>query len=93
MVEIKAVDQLIAPFARTLPRSTSSNRLILYSIYKKNNIYFLNPLKDLHTNFLIDGFVMNGNQDTENTGLYYYQSWESRNAWGCIINWDVKFTL
>lgn len=74
MVEIKAVDQLIAPFAWALPRSTSANRLFLYSLWKKN------PLKYLPTNFLIDGFVMNGNWDIKNTGLelYFYQSWESR---------------
>lgn len=35
MVEVKAVDQLIAPFARALPRSTSANRLILYSLKNK----------------------------------------------------------
>lgn len=74
MVEIKAVDQLIAPFARDLPRSTSANHLFLYSLWKKKSSQYL------PTNFLIDGFVMNGNWDIKNTGLelYFYQSWESR---------------
>ncbi len=69
---MKAADQLIAPFARALPRSTSANRLILCSLKNKYKI----PLKDLPTHFLIEGFVINGNRETDNYYSQYLQSWE-----------------
>lgn len=67
MVEIKAIDQLIALFARALPRSTSADLLI-----------FILPVKKgiCQQTFWLMGLLW---MEIEKTGFELcYQSWESR---------------